>query len=581
MLQQALVVELPSDSFNRILVSLEGWEGSLPKLDMFWLIRWFCWSYVAAPIELPHLGAPTAALTPYITPILNNLLPNGGANSPIGKAVVAHVSKITIMCQFIWRQAWGLPTGAHAPFKGLMVDAATLRIITKDPQGVVVGAQGLIGAGNSGSALAKSHNMHGQFEQQPQQVLGFDQALMQLGEVLELILRSCNVLIERFHHSLFLYVLTGLNEYVSVERYIGPVVVLIGALLLQGAYVVSKPAVSSIAAAAQAAQASTTAQSPQLEQSQHSKQTVGGAEQQQQPSQQLQPRKQGSRQQQEHQQQAQPAHSAASTQGRQQTGSQQQQQEGQAEEPEQLQLYDELQLQPQVHVAAAIAEWVAAVQKVAAVHAVAAAAGVALRQGLELLLPAPAQLIFAAMVLSAAAVMWLITLRPGSKEGAVRKVLAVELSVAAAVMAALACVNWALAYATCLVLVPLAICCVPLPQQQPPSKGSSSSSSGDQSAAANNIGTNKAGNAGVTNSSDRRWEARGVSVFVSVLLCCCPVAVLLVVAAVSGAGVQAVLHAEWLLSIVQHSSKGAYLVWWIAYVPYWCIFAWAVIATRL
>jgi hypothetical protein len=44
---------------------------------------------------------------------------------------------------------------------------------------------------------------------------------------------SCSVLIERFHHSLFLYVLTGLNHYVSVERYIGPLVALIGVMVLQ------------------------------------------------------------------------------------------------------------------------------------------------------------------------------------------------------------------------------------------------------------------------------------------------------------------------------------------------------------
>mgnify|MGYP001807972456 FL=1 len=50
---------------------------------------------------------------------------------------------------------------------------------------------------------------------------------------MEASLRSCSVLIERFHHSLFLYVLTGLGHYVSVERYIGPLVALIAVLVLQ------------------------------------------------------------------------------------------------------------------------------------------------------------------------------------------------------------------------------------------------------------------------------------------------------------------------------------------------------------
>lgn len=38
-LQQGLLLELPSGAGNRLQVSLEGHEGLLPKLDLFWLIR--------------------------------------------------------------------------------------------------------------------------------------------------------------------------------------------------------------------------------------------------------------------------------------------------------------------------------------------------------------------------------------------------------------------------------------------------------------------------------------------------------------------------------------------------------------
>jgi hypothetical protein len=38
-LQQALLLEAPSGSFNALQVSLEGAAGQLPKLDMFWLFR--------------------------------------------------------------------------------------------------------------------------------------------------------------------------------------------------------------------------------------------------------------------------------------------------------------------------------------------------------------------------------------------------------------------------------------------------------------------------------------------------------------------------------------------------------------
>jgi hypothetical protein len=38
-LQQGLLLELPSGAGNRLQLSLEGHEGLLPKLDLFWLIR--------------------------------------------------------------------------------------------------------------------------------------------------------------------------------------------------------------------------------------------------------------------------------------------------------------------------------------------------------------------------------------------------------------------------------------------------------------------------------------------------------------------------------------------------------------
>lgn len=134
------------------------------------------------------------------------------------------------MAQFMWRQARGLPMGAHAPFKGLMVDAATLRVLRKDAGGRAVSSDGFSAVGNERKASVDPGN---QSSQLAARVLTFDEGLMQLGDVLELTLRSCSVLIERFHHSLFLYVLTGLDHYVSVERYIGPLVALIVVVVLQ------------------------------------------------------------------------------------------------------------------------------------------------------------------------------------------------------------------------------------------------------------------------------------------------------------------------------------------------------------
>lgn len=54
-------------------------------------------------------------------------------------------------------------------------------------------------------------------------------------ESTELSLRSLNNMIERFHHSFFMYVLPSLDSFVSIERYIVPVAALIAVVALQAA----------------------------------------------------------------------------------------------------------------------------------------------------------------------------------------------------------------------------------------------------------------------------------------------------------------------------------------------------------
>lgn len=201
--------------------------------------RWYCYSYVRAPVELTHMGwtfalpgsgQPAAAAATHLNSLLSLLTgSSGSAVHPALLALQQHVLKFTTACQFMWRQARGLPTGGHAPFKDLMADVATLRVLVKDPQGFVAGPVGFTGAtGNAKRSVVSSSS-----GVRPQAVLGSDELLAQLCDAVELLLRSCSGLVERFHHSLFLYVLTDLEHYVSVERYIGPLAALVCVLALQ------------------------------------------------------------------------------------------------------------------------------------------------------------------------------------------------------------------------------------------------------------------------------------------------------------------------------------------------------------
>lgn len=179
---------------------------------------------------LPGSGQPAAAAATHLNSLLSLLTgSSGSAVHPALLALQQHVLKFTTACQFMWRQARGLPTGGHAPFKDLMADVATLRVLVKDPQGFVAGPVGFTGAtGNAKRSVVSSSS-----GVRPQAVLGSDELLAQLCDAVELLLRSCSGLVERFHHSLFLYVLTDLEHYVSVERYIGPLAALVCVLALQ------------------------------------------------------------------------------------------------------------------------------------------------------------------------------------------------------------------------------------------------------------------------------------------------------------------------------------------------------------
>jgi hypothetical protein len=258
-----------------------------------------------------------------------------------------------------------------------------------------------------------------------------------------------------------------------------------------------------------------------------------------------------------------------------------------------LEVYDTLMLPTQEDAAAARKQWVAAVKVVAATHMLSATAGLALRYAPALLgqLQQPAAMVswlaraaaqpgdHAAELLVASGVLLALlsavdgiasaVVTPGGAASAgrrglgetagsssaaalLRRVVAVEFSAAAAACAAAACLNWALSYVVCLVLVPLAIGCAPgsLVGSDASNNGSSSSSS----------------------SSKRSSVVRACLV----LLCCSPVSVLLLLAALSNGVIAAAALPQWLAGCVVGSSLGAYTAFWAVYLPCWVLSAWSV-----
>jgi hypothetical protein len=102
---------------------------------------------VELPQLQPHLTWPLQLVYDTLQPLLP-LLP-AAADTTVAAAAAAlhnHLHKLQVMWQFMGRQAQGLPTGAHAAFKGLGVDAATLRVLVRNDEGQIVGPVGFTGA---------------------------------------------------------------------------------------------------------------------------------------------------------------------------------------------------------------------------------------------------------------------------------------------------------------------------------------------------------------------------------------------------------------------------------------------------
>ncbi|KXZ44638.1 hypothetical protein GPECTOR_64g132 [Gonium pectorale] len=212
-IQQALVLEALAGAgeYDTAELLVVGHEGLLPKLDMFFLLRQL-FGYMIPPAlwRDDQVTRGSVSLAGRLHRAL--LAPAELLWSP--EAARSYVDRLMRGLQFTWQQAVGLPSGPHAAFKDHMVDAATVRLVQRGgaPASAWPGARGPAAAADT-APFARS-----------------------LASASELALRSLNNLVERMHHSPFLYVLTGVDGFVSVERYVGPAAAAAVVLVLQAAW---------------------------------------------------------------------------------------------------------------------------------------------------------------------------------------------------------------------------------------------------------------------------------------------------------------------------------------------------------
>eukprot|EP00201_Polytomella_parva_P024603 CAMPEP_0175045882 /NCGR_PEP_ID=MMETSP0052_2-20121109/4705_1 /TAXON_ID=51329 ORGANISM="Polytomella parva, Strain SAG 63-3" /NCGR_SAMPLE_ID=MMETSP0052_2 /ASSEMBLY_ACC=CAM_ASM_000194 /LENGTH=475 /DNA_ID=CAMNT_0016309533 /DNA_START=449 /DNA_END=1874 /DNA_ORIENTATION=+ len=272
-LQQAIVVYVedldlslvgeeplpPSAMFTTELL-VEGFEGQLPKLDLFCLLRYLLQYIVNVQPRLWQSGDPVSL---FLVSEESNWIKSVGEvvgdafKKVFGKTSVIYIQefitsafnrlpldwigslymrKMSNILNFARIQIAGLPSGPHAAFKDFMVDAATVRIRPKNRRmneggriehlktREAVVAERKILSSTAGLLLEGKVLL-------PQTASW--SIMIPLIETLELAFRSLNNLVERFHHSFFLYLLSDEYNFVSIERYIEPAVFCIIALVVQ------------------------------------------------------------------------------------------------------------------------------------------------------------------------------------------------------------------------------------------------------------------------------------------------------------------------------------------------------------
>uniref|UniRef100_A0A7S3VNA7 Uncharacterized protein n=1 Tax=Dunaliella tertiolecta TaxID=3047 RepID=A0A7S3VNA7_DUNTE len=194
-MQQAIVLMADRVDVTQLEVLVEGHDGQLPKLDMYYMLRTAA-RYTTSIRVKPRAehAQPLWLLRPVMDLVKD-------------PKVKSHIHKVMFSLQFAARQAMGTPTGPHAAFKEFLVDAAT--------------------ANMSGTPPLRNDYVPEQLPRKTADYIG------QVAGYLEAMLRSLNNLDERFHHSYFLYLLTSPDTFVTVEVYIVPLVALIAALMVK------------------------------------------------------------------------------------------------------------------------------------------------------------------------------------------------------------------------------------------------------------------------------------------------------------------------------------------------------------
>ncbi|XP_017223037.1 uncharacterized protein LOC108199635 isoform X1 [Daucus carota subsp. sativus] len=201
----ALVIKVADESelFDKDALSIyaEASNGQMPNLDLINVVNYLAvhgQSFYVKVDKLPSLlRSKWLKVLGKVIESLGKIARNLNPQWKFGIPVSEYVEGTATLASSLYNQALGVPTGLHGAFRDYQVDAVTLDILPK--------------RSSYHKARRSEFLLHG-------------------ARLVEGITRSVNNLLEKFHQSFFLYLLTSPSKFVSVGVYMIAFLLLIAPL---------------------------------------------------------------------------------------------------------------------------------------------------------------------------------------------------------------------------------------------------------------------------------------------------------------------------------------------------------------
>ncbi|KAK1277304.1 hypothetical protein QJS04_geneDACA003618 [Acorus gramineus] len=207
-----VVDDLEDSNIDTLTIYSEASNGQMPNLDLINIVHFLAIHRQGLQVKIEKVGSLlnsvwlkfVGELVEWTGKVAVRLNPQWRFGIPAAE----YVDGTATLASSLYYQALGVPTGSHGAFRDYQVDAITLEF----------------------SPRTSSYKDIGQ-----------SAFLLRGGRLIEGVIRSINNLLEKFHQSFFLYLLSAPNKFVSVGVYMISFALLIAPLPISAAALFSSP----------------------------------------------------------------------------------------------------------------------------------------------------------------------------------------------------------------------------------------------------------------------------------------------------------------------------------------------------